>query len=109
MSVELDHLIPDNISGLPLSQELVAAVARRLDSDGVPNVLWGNYLLTVFGVPSIVAVRYSSRHISLNLLTVPRMPNLSCQIPTSPLHRPPSPMQVSSSAWSKAVLSSRKP
>jgi hypothetical protein len=31
----------------------------HLDSNSVPNVLWGNYLLTIFGVPSIVAVRYA--------------------------------------------------
>ena len=59
MPVKQGRLAPNRSLDLPLSQELVAAVAYHLDSEGVPNVLWGNYLLTAFGVPSIVAVRYS--------------------------------------------------
>lgn len=40
-----------------LDNNLVASVACLLDSAGVPNHLWGNYLLTVYGVPTIVDVR----------------------------------------------------
>lgn len=42
-----------NLCYLPLGETLVAAVSQLLDSGGVPNVLWGNYLLTVHGIPSL--------------------------------------------------------
>lgn len=41
---------------LPLGETLVAALSQVLDSGGVPNVLWGNYLLTVYGIPSLTNV-----------------------------------------------------
>ncbi|EZF10800.1 hypothetical protein H113_08077 [Trichophyton rubrum MR1459] len=45
---------PDNeIRSLLLGEPLIHAVSRLLDSNGVPNVLWGNYLLTVYGIPSL--------------------------------------------------------
>ncbi|QVM10265.1 hypothetical protein D8B26_004925 [Coccidioides posadasii str. Silveira] len=45
---------PENqIRSLPLGEPLIHAVSRLLDSSGVPNVLWGNYLLTVYGIPSL--------------------------------------------------------
>lgn len=47
--------------GQKLDDELVAAVAGALDEAHVPNLLWGNYLLTVFGVPSIVDVSFPGR------------------------------------------------
>ncbi|PGH23779.1 hypothetical protein AJ80_02209 [Polytolypa hystricis UAMH7299] len=51
-----------NLCHLPPDETLVATVSQLLDSGGVPNVLWGNYLLTVYGIPSltncvVVAVR----------------------------------------------------
>lgn len=39
-----------------LGNNLVASAAGLLDSAGVPNFLQGNYLLTVYGVPTIVDV-----------------------------------------------------
>ncbi|KAJ9301024.1 hypothetical protein DTO217A2_7800 [Paecilomyces variotii] len=41
-------------NGQKFDHELVAAISSRLDSVGVPNILWDNYLLTVYGVPTIV-------------------------------------------------------
>lgn len=41
---------------LCLDNDLVARVASLLDSAGIPNVLWGNYLLRLFGVPTVVQV-----------------------------------------------------
>lgn len=41
-----------------LDNKLVAAVAGALDEANVPNLLWGNYLLAVFGVPAIVDVSF---------------------------------------------------
>ncbi|OAA39419.1 hypothetical protein NOR_06257 [Metarhizium rileyi] len=32
----------------------VARICQILNSAGVPNVLWGNYLLTIYGVPTII-------------------------------------------------------
>ncbi|OJD13766.1 hypothetical protein AJ78_05816 [Emergomyces pasteurianus Ep9510] len=43
-----------NICHLPLDEPLVAAVSQLLDSAGVANVLWGNYLLTVYGISSLI-------------------------------------------------------
>lgn len=43
-------------NGQKFDHELVAAISSRLDSVGVPNILWDNYLLTVYGVPTIVDV-----------------------------------------------------
>lgn len=39
-----------------LDNDLVWSISTLLDSIGVPNLLWGNYLLTVYGVPTIVDV-----------------------------------------------------
>ena len=39
-----------------LETKLVATISRILTSAGIPNILWGNYLLTVYGVPTIVDV-----------------------------------------------------
>lgn len=43
-------------NGQEFGHELVAAISSRLDSVGVPNILWDDYLLTVYGVPTIVNV-----------------------------------------------------
>jgi hypothetical protein len=40
-----------------LDAKLVATISGIFTSAGVPNTLWGNYLLTVYGVPTIVDVR----------------------------------------------------
>lgn len=34
----------------------VARISQILNAAGVPNLLWGNYLLTVYGVPTIIDV-----------------------------------------------------
>lgn len=46
-----------HFSGQPLDNDLIASVSHVLHTGGVPNLLWGNYLLTVYGVPTIVDVR----------------------------------------------------
>lgn len=43
-----------HFSGQKLDNELVASISRLLDAAGVPNLLWGNYMLTLYGVPTIV-------------------------------------------------------
>lgn len=40
-----------------LDGKFVASISQILNNAGVPNLLWGNYLLTVYGVPTIVDVR----------------------------------------------------
>lgn len=42
--------------GEPLGQELIASIAGLLSASTTPNVLWGNYMLIVHGVPSLVEV-----------------------------------------------------
>ena len=39
-----------------LSETFVACIAAALNSNEIPCVLWGHYLLNVHGVPSIIAV-----------------------------------------------------
>ncbi len=39
-----------------LSESFVASIAQALNSDQVPCVLWGHYLLNIHGVPSIIDV-----------------------------------------------------
>lgn len=39
-----------------LEGKLVARFCQILNFAGVPNVLWGNYLLTIYGVPTITDV-----------------------------------------------------
>ena len=40
-----------------LDAKFVARISRLLNDAGVPNLLWGNYLLTVYGIPTIIDVR----------------------------------------------------
>lgn len=42
--------------GQRLDNSLVASTSQLLDAAGVPSLLWGNYLLTVYGVPTFVDV-----------------------------------------------------
>ncbi|KAL5041834.1 hypothetical protein BDW71DRAFT_201043 [Aspergillus fruticulosus] len=42
-----------------LDINLVGSISSLLNAAGVPNLLWGNYLLTVYGVPTIVDVSVS--------------------------------------------------
>jgi len=42
---------------------------RYTHSDGVSNILWGNYLLTVYGVPTIVDVWISIYFLNKRSLT----------------------------------------
>lgn len=41
-----------------INEELVGSLSRILTENGIPCVLWGNYLLTVYGVPSMVDVSF---------------------------------------------------
>ncbi|KAB8255420.1 hypothetical protein BDV32DRAFT_112527 [Aspergillus pseudonomiae] len=43
-----------DLRGHHLDNDLVASISLLLDKARVPNLLWGNYLLTVYGVPTIV-------------------------------------------------------
>lgn len=45
-----------HFNGQRLDNDLVMSISCVLDAAGVPNLLWGNYLLTVYGVPTIVDV-----------------------------------------------------
>lgn len=37
-------------------QDFVKSISQILSDAGVPSVLWGDYLLTVYGVPSVIGV-----------------------------------------------------
>ncbi|KAF3000104.1 hypothetical protein E8E13_003606 [Curvularia kusanoi] len=41
----------------PFDNKLVASAAAALDAANIPNILWGHYMLTIFGVPTVVVVR----------------------------------------------------
>ncbi|KAE8389680.1 hypothetical protein BDV23DRAFT_93825 [Aspergillus alliaceus] len=40
--------------GQQLDNDLVISISCLLDAANVPNLLWGNYLLTIYGIPTIV-------------------------------------------------------
>lgn len=42
--------------GQQLDDTLVASISSLLSATGIPNLFWGNFLLTVYGVPTIVDV-----------------------------------------------------
>ncbi|GKZ21941.1 hypothetical protein AbraIFM66951_007291 [Aspergillus brasiliensis] len=44
----------NDVRGHHLDNDLVASISSLLDEAHVPSLLWGNYLLTVYGVPTIV-------------------------------------------------------
>lgn len=44
------------VSDQPLNNSFVGSISSLLSAAGVPNLLWGNYLLTVYAVPTIVDV-----------------------------------------------------
>lgn len=46
----------ESLNTATLSQDLVASISRILIQSKTPCILWGNYLLTIYGVPSIVEV-----------------------------------------------------
>lgn len=56
-----------NLSHLPLSQHLIAAITKLLDSKNVPNVLWGSFLGIVYGVIWRGGVRYPSLFVYQNI------------------------------------------
>lgn len=43
-------------SGKQLDNNLVISISSLLDAANIPNLLWGNYILTIYGVPTIVDV-----------------------------------------------------
>lgn len=51
-----------HFNGQQLNNDLVASISSLLDAINVPNLLWGNYLLTVYGVPTVVDVSILSRN-----------------------------------------------
>lgn len=51
-----------------LDNDLLSSISSLLDSIGISNLLWGNYLLTVYGVPTIVDVSFSSALVEHTLI-----------------------------------------
>lgn len=49
-------MITFHLSDQQLDNDLVTSISSLLDAVNVPNLLWGNYLLTVYGVPTIFDV-----------------------------------------------------
>lgn len=42
--------------GHEVTTDLMASVAQLLDTNGIPNVAWGSFALTVYGVPLVISV-----------------------------------------------------
>lgn len=61
----------------PLVNRLVRSAAARLDAAQIPNVFWGNYMLTTFGTPTIVDVRTSCESELTKYNKCPRASTLS--------------------------------
>jgi len=62
LSPEHLSMAPFQFTGQPQDHDLVANVARIFDDTGIPYVLWGNWLLVVYGVPTIVDVSIKFRN-----------------------------------------------
>lgn len=45
-----------HFTGQQLDNNLVESISGVLHAADIPNLLWGNYLLTIYGVPTIVDV-----------------------------------------------------
>lgn len=45
-----------HVESKSLDSKFVVTVSRILNSAGVPDLLWGNYLLTIYGVPTIIDI-----------------------------------------------------
>ena len=87
--------VQDDFELPPLDNRLVASAAAVLDAAQVPFVLWGNYMLTVFGIPSVVNVRtsrqseltssnaYTRASISLSMMTSWLLPTTPFEVPVS--------------------------
>lgn len=54
-----------HFAGQELDNNLVESISACLDASDAPTLLWGNYLLTIFGVPTIVDVNISSIKINV--------------------------------------------
>ncbi|KAH8645536.1 hypothetical protein BGZ60DRAFT_392653 [Tricladium varicosporioides] len=55
--LEAEHAVPRDSPALDttvIDENLVASISQLLTGHSIPCILWGNYLLTVYGVPSIV-------------------------------------------------------
>lgn len=48
-----------NLNTEVIDETLVASISHILLGSNIPCVLWGNYILTIYGVPSIVDVSSS--------------------------------------------------
>jgi hypothetical protein len=80
-----------HFSGQQLDSDLVTSVSSLLDYINVPNLLWGNYLLTVYGVPTVVDVSMLSWYgWSSNTTHTDRVCPSSCQMRLSKYPSPPS-------------------
>jgi hypothetical protein len=62
----------------PLSRSLIASIAAILHACGAPGVLWGNQMLTVHGVPTLVAVALSHDNQLANISLTYSMGHLLC-------------------------------
>lgn len=60
------------------SEPVVASIAQTLNDAGVPCVLWGNNVLSVHGIPSIVNVSSDFVINPLALLTLQVVNRLYC-------------------------------
>jgi hypothetical protein len=53
--VEVGHILRNSprspaLDTTVIDEKLVAAISQLLTGDSIPCILWGNYLLTVYGV-----------------------------------------------------------
>ncbi|CAP91518.1 Pc13g04490 [Penicillium rubens Wisconsin 54-1255] len=61
-----------HFSGQQLDNDLVTSISCLLDAADIPNLLWGNYLLTIYGVPTVVDVSISLQRSVVGTLLILR-------------------------------------
>jgi hypothetical protein len=47
------------LGGIPWGETLVAAIAQTFEEACIENILWGNMVLALYGVPTVVNVSLS--------------------------------------------------
>lgn len=57
---------------LAANKELVRSISSLLDANGIPNLLWGDLVFNLYGVPLHVSVSTSPNHSPLYLTTTYR-------------------------------------
>ncbi|EAW16436.1 uncharacterized protein NFIA_057860 [Aspergillus fischeri NRRL 181] len=86
-------------NGQELDVDLIASIAKLLDTNGIPNVMWGPYVLTRYGAPLVLQLIDRAREVLLGANFVAcqdecHLVGQFCGLPRAPAPDDPSYMLV---------------